>query len=69
MHTTNYAWCPLCVARKAGEDNPPQHLTPPQQDPSQKDMDYLKDDYKPDDAKYFGSVIEADIVEEAEVKP
>lgn len=47
-HKVNYSWCPLCLARKQGEDNPQQHLVPPQQDKSQKGMEYLKKGYKPE---------------------
>ena len=57
LHTRNFSWCPLCVARAQGEANPQQHLTPPQQDPSQTGMDYLKPDYKPDDPAYYGGAI------------
>ena len=57
LHSANFPWCPLCVARDKGEANPPQHLVPPQQDPSQVGMDYLKPDYKPDGSKYYGGVI------------
>lgn len=47
LHKLNYTWCPLCVARQIGEDNPQQHLVPPHQDPSQIGMDYLKKGYDP----------------------
>ena len=47
LHNENYDWCPLCVARAEGEDNPPQHLVPPQQDPSQTGMKYLQEGYDP----------------------
>lgn len=40
-HQTNFDWCPLCIARLEGEEHPPQHLTPPQQDPTQEGMAYL----------------------------
>ena len=58
LHKKNYIWCPLCVARDKGEKNPPQHLVPPQQDPSQVGMDYLKEGYRPDSPDYYGGVID-----------
>ena len=48
LHKPNYPWCPLCVARKEGEDNPQEHLVPPSQDPSQDGLNYLKKGYKPE---------------------
>ncbi len=59
LHTPNYGWCPLCVARKEGDDNPQQHLTPPQQDPSQTGLKYLKANYKPDE-EYAGVITSGD---------
>lgn len=61
-HKVNYTWCPLCLARKEGEDNPPQHLVPSHQDPSQEGMDYLKQDYKPEEV--FSHVISTGTVVE-----
>ena len=61
-HKVNYGWCPLCVARKKGEDNPQQHLVPPQQDPSQTGMEYLKGNYKPEDS--YGDVVGVGNVDE-----
>ena len=48
LHKPDYSWCPLCVARKVGKDNPQKHLVPPQQDPSQAGMEYLKKGYRPE---------------------
>lgn len=59
-HKVNYPWCPLCLARKQGEDNPQQHLVPPQQDESQAGMDYLKKDYQPEEV--YSNVISSGTV-------
>lgn len=60
-HNINLPWCPLCVARKEGEDNPLQHLVPPQQDPSQEGLEYLKPNYRPEVS--YANVIESGEVE------
>ena len=61
-HKVNYPWCPLCIAKKNGEDNPPRHLTPPHQDDSQVGMEYLKAGYRPEEV--YKEVIESRHVEE-----
>jgi len=64
-HKTNYPWCPLCVARKIGEDNPQKNLVPPQQDPSQEGMEYLRNNYKPEEL-YRNVISTGDVAEVVE---
>ncbi len=63
LHKVNYNWCPLCLARKEGEDNPQQHLVPPQQDPSQNGLEYLKPGYKPEIA-YKNAIGKGDVIQQ-----
>lgn len=58
-HRMNYEWCPLCLARQEGENNPLLNIVPPQQDDSQVGMDYLSSDYRPE-TKYSDVIVNVD---------
>ena len=62
LHKTNYIWCPLCLARKEGEDNPQKHLVPPQQDSSQTGLNYLKKGYRPEIA-YKSAISKGEVIQ------